>query len=84
MVVDLFLDIGSLAARAHIDAGGARMSRHFFAAIQYPIGSLLHSMMAARLLGFFGSFKRPAVDVGRFRRDIAQPENVTHAVITFI
>src|SRR6185312_4171891 len=39
-VVDLFLDIGSLAGRAHVDAGRARMSRFFLAAIQYPIGSL--------------------------------------------
>jgi len=62
-VVDLFFDIGSLAGRAHVDAGGTRMSRVLLAAIQYPIGSLLHTMMAARLLGFFGPLKRSAVDV---------------------
>jgi len=84
-VVDLFFDVGSLAARTHIDAGCPRMSRFFFiAAIQNPIGSLLHTMMAARLLGLVGSFKRTAVDVGGVWGDIAQAQNVTDAVVAFI
>jgi hypothetical protein len=56
----------------------------FAAAIQYPIGSPLHTMMAARLLGFLGSFTWPTVDVGRLWRDMAQPQHVTHAVVAFI
>jgi len=83
-VVDLFLDIGSLAAHAHIDARGARMSRFFLNAIQNPIGPPLHTMMVARLLGFFGSLKWTAVDVGGVRCDTAQAQNVAHAVVIFI
>src|SRR6185369_7095181 len=83
-VVDLFFDVGTLAARAHIDAGGARMPGFcVVAAIQYPIGPPLHTTMAARLLGFFGSFQWRPVDVGRLWRDMAQPQHVTHAVIAF-